>query len=117
MGEKQMTLKRRFLDAICTGELGEEDDHGVVVKLKDFKRHFSDVRTDYINSFLPAAVIEIGQYSPTHTKYVFRISKGVYRVHVDAIMQYKAEMYSIPGDASNHKIEEAYIHYQYSVMI
>ncbi|HED33280.1 MAG TPA: hypothetical protein ENJ08_03560 [Gammaproteobacteria bacterium] len=109
-----MILKLRFLDAICAGELGTEDEYGVVVALKDFKRYFSDVKTDYINSFLPAAVIETGQYSSTHTQYLFRIKKGIYRVHPDAIEQHRAEMYVRDNHYTDYKIEERYMPYQYS---
>jgi len=111
-----MTLKLRFLDAVCAGELGTEDECGVIVALKDFKRYFSDVKTDYINSFLPAAVIETGQYSATHTKFIFRIKKGIYRVHPNAIEQHKAEIYNRDRHITEYKIEECYMPYQYAVM-
>lgn len=80
-----MTLKIRFLEAVSSGELGEVDDSGVIVSLKQFKSYFEDVKSDYVNSFLPAAVIEAGQKSATHTKFLFRVRKGVYRVHDDAM--------------------------------
>ncbi|VAW64893.1 hypothetical protein MNBD_GAMMA09-792 [hydrothermal vent metagenome] len=108
-----MTLKQRFLDAVCNGDLGEEDEHGVTVQLTDFKRYFSDIRSDYINSFLPAAVIETGQYSITHTKYLYRAAKGVYRVHPDAVEQHRAEANeNINGHRVDNKIEEIYGLYQ-----
>ena len=78
-------MKERFLNAVIAGELGKPDEYGVIIKLSEFKKYFSDIKTLYINSFLPAAVIETGQYNITHTKYIFRIKKGVYRVHPDAI--------------------------------
>jgi len=107
-----MTLKQRFLDAVCMGELGHKDGFGVIVNTKDLKRYFRDIKTDYISSFLPAAVIETGQFSPTHTKYVFRLSKGTYRVHAEAIRQHKSEMYDVTNDRfSGYKVEEVYIHY------
>ena len=80
-----MTIKQRFLDAIVKGELGSIEDMGVIVTLKEFKAYFQDINARYSNSFLPAAVIETGQSSITHTKFVFRIRKGVYLVHPDAI--------------------------------
>ena len=80
-----MTLKIRFLEAVSSGDLGEFDDSGVIVTLKQFKSYFKDVKSDYVNSFLPAAVIEAGQQSATHTKFLFRVRKGVYRVHPDAM--------------------------------
>jgi len=81
----QMTLKIRFLEAVSGGDLGEFDDSGVIVTLKEFKSYFKDVKSDYVNSFLPAAVIEAGQKTATHTKFLFRVRKGVYRVHPDAM--------------------------------
>jgi len=79
-------LKDRFLDAVNTGSLGAIDDTGAIVKLSEFKNYFQkDVTTDYINSFLPAATIEAGQCSCSHTKYLFRIRKGVYRVHPEVL--------------------------------
>lgn len=80
-----MTLKIRFLEAVSSGDLGEFDDSGVIVTLRQFKDYFKDVKSDYVNSFLPAAVIEAGQHSATHTKFLFRVRKGVYRVHPDAM--------------------------------
>ncbi|MDQ1363464.1 MAG: hypothetical protein QG652_1325 [Pseudomonadota bacterium] len=82
-----MQMKERFLNAIISGELGSHDESGVVVTLKEFKSYFSDLQTGYINSFLPAAVIEAGQYSVTNTKYLFRVKTGVYRVHPDAMAE------------------------------
>jgi hypothetical protein len=84
-----VTLKDRFLDAIVAGELGEDDGFGIIIRLQAFKRHFDDIHSDYVNSFLPAATIEPGREAATHTKYLFRIRPGVYRVHPSAIAEYK----------------------------
>ena len=84
-----MTLKQRFLDAIVKQELGSTDERGTVVTLAEFKKYFKDIHTRYITSFLPAAVIETGQHSISHTKYLFRVRKGVYLVHPDAIKEFK----------------------------
>lgn len=104
-----MTLKERFLDAVSRGDLGEVDDFGVVVSLKQFKTYFKDVKSDYINSFLPAAVIEIGQQSTTHTKYVFRVRKGLYRVHPDALQAHTSTDYEADDLLAhlNGKVEES----------
>jgi hypothetical protein len=80
-----MQMKERFLNAIIAGELGKQSDFGVIVTLKEFKQYFREMHTGYVNSFLPAAVIETGQYSVNNTKYVFRVRNGVYRVHPQAI--------------------------------
>lgn len=112
-GEK-MTLKKRFLDAVSKGDLGEVDDFGVVVSLKQFKTYFKDVKSDYINSFLPAAVIETGQRSTTHTKFVFRVRKGLYRVHPDAIEGHGSSTYADASMLShiNDKVEETMFFYR-----
>jgi len=83
------TLKQRFFEAIIKGELGTVEDRGVVVTLKEFSDYFDDIKTQYVSSFLPAAVIETGQTSVTNTKFLFRLSKGVYLVHGDAIEAYR----------------------------
>jgi len=108
-----MTLKDRFLEAVASGELGEVDDFGVVVSLQEFRSYFLDVKSDYINSFLPAAVIETGQCTPTHTKYLFRIGKGLYRVHQNAIDEHIAstDIDELPDSHINNKIEEAMVLY------
>jgi len=112
-----MTLKERFLEAVSNGELGEVDDFGVIISLKDFKKYFKDITSDYINSFLPAAVIETGQYSTTHTKYLFRIRKGVYRLHPDALEEYRLnksdeQLASSTAVDINNKVEEVVLQYR-----
>ena len=84
-------LKDRFLMAVTNGEIGQVDDCGVIVSLKEFKAHFNDIKSDYINSFLPAATLEPGQCSMSRTKYVFRVSKGIYRVHPEVLALYQIE--------------------------
>ena len=82
-------LKDRFLTAVANAEIGRVENAGVIVTLKEFKAHFNDIKSDYINSFLPAATIETGQHSVTTTKYVFRIKKGVYLVHPEVLIGYR----------------------------
>ncbi len=82
-----MTLKQRFIEAIQKGELGRIEDRGVIVSLQEFKSYFPDIKSQYSMSFLPAATIEPGQMSMTHTKFVFRVRKGVYLVHEDALQE------------------------------
>ena len=84
-----LCLKDRFLIAVVNGKLGRVENSGVVVSLKEFKAHFTDIKTDYINSFLPAATIEPGMRSASHTKYLFRVKKGVYLMHPEVLDGYK----------------------------
>ena len=81
MKQNNGLLKDRFIEVIVSGQLGSVEDQGIVFTLKEFKSVFHDIKTDYINSFLPAATIEPGREIMTNTKYLFRIRKGVYRVH------------------------------------
>jgi len=85
MENKGQCLKDRFLNAVISGDLGVLEDRGIVVTLKAFKSYFSDVKSDYVNSFLPAATLGPGQLSMSHTKYLFRLRKGVYLLHPDVI--------------------------------
>lgn len=85
------TLKDRFLDAIIAGELGQQDEYGIIIRLRDFKGYFTDIHSDYVNSFLPAATIEPGRHASTHTKYLFRVRKGIYRVHPDVLAAHKKQ--------------------------
>lgn len=82
-----MTLKQRFMNAVIAGELGKMTDSGAVVTVPEFKAYFSDINEGYAETFLPAAVIETGQYSATHTRYLFRVRNGVYRVHPEALLR------------------------------
>jgi hypothetical protein len=95
----KVTLKQRFLYAVYMGELGSVDDQGTVVTLRQFKAYFKDIKTRYRTSFLPAAAIEVGQHTMTHTKFVFRISKGVYRVHPDAVNAFLS-LYGLEDEGS-----------------
>jgi len=83
MKQNNGLLKDRLIEAIVSGELGSVEDRGVEFTLKEFKSVLHDIKTDYINFFLPAATIEPGRETMTRTKYLLRISKGVYRVHPD----------------------------------
>jgi len=85
----EMTLKQRFIQAIVSGELGKRTEQGgATVSLREFRQYFNDVDYNYAGSFLPGAVIECGQLSASHTRFVFRVGRGVYLVHPDAIEEY-----------------------------
>ena len=101
-----MQMKERFLNVIITGELGKQSEFGVLVTLKEFKSYFSDINSAYVNSFLPAAVIEPGQYNISYTRYVFRVKKGLYRVHPQAI-----EEQIVLNTQKDHCIEDEAMYY------
>jgi len=48
---------------------------------KEFELVFADIKTDNINSFLSAAKIKPRRETMTRTKYLFRVGKGVHRIH------------------------------------
>jgi len=87
---KAPSLKHRFLEAVVNGELGSRENSGIIVTLKAFKHYFNDIKTDYVNSFLPAATIETGQRTITQTKFLYRVKKGVYLVHADVLLEFVA---------------------------
>jgi len=91
MKQNNMLLKDRFIDAVINGELGSVEDMGIVFTLKEFKSVFHDIKTDYINSFLPAATIEPGRENMTRTKFSFRIRKGVYRIYPKLLQRERAK--------------------------
>ena len=86
------SLRTRFINAIASGTLGRVDESGTVFTLKEFKQFFSEIKTDYINSFLPASIIESGRMEMSHTKFLFRIRKGVYRVHPQLLLDLEGEV-------------------------
>ena len=85
-------LKDRFLEAVVKGELGLVEKDGAVVLLKEFKAYFSDITTQYVSSFMPAATFEPGRFRPTHTKFLFRVRKGAYLIHSDVLVAYIRQM-------------------------
>ena len=91
MQRNDNSLRSRFISAIASGVLGRVDESGTIFTLKDFKQCFSEIKTDYINSFLPASTIESGRMEISHTKFLFRIRKGVYRVHPDLLLALEGE--------------------------
>ncbi len=82
----KLTLKVRFLAAVRGGELGSVNERGVMVTLEEFRDFFSDITSDYVSSFLPAATLEPGRLQMTRTKFVFRSQAGVYLVHDDVFL-------------------------------
>ena len=91
MQRNDNSLRSRFISVIASGELGRVDESGTIFTLKEFKHCFSEIKTDYINSFLPASTIESGRMEMSHTKFLFRIRKGVYRVHPELLQEIEKE--------------------------
>ncbi|HED35698.1 MAG TPA: hypothetical protein ENJ08_16005 [Gammaproteobacteria bacterium] len=79
----QPTLRQRFLAAVRSGELGRQCEQGVELTITEFKAFFPGVNRNYLGSFLSAATLEKGRLQITHTQYLMRLRKGVYRVHPD----------------------------------
>jgi len=97
MVNTENNLKDRFFRAVVLGELGSiqevsPDTTGMVVRLKAFKHYFRDIKTQYVSSFMPAATFEPGQFTPSHTRFLFRVDKGVYLIHSDVLVAYMRSM-------------------------
>ena len=88
MSNCEKHLKDRFLRAVVLGELGSIESAGMVVTLKAFKRYFRDIKTQYVSSFMPAATFEPGMHTPSTTRFLFRVDKGVYLIHSDVLVAY-----------------------------
>jgi len=86
MKTNEQKLKDRFIKAVKNGELGTQTPEGTIVTLKEFKQHFSEIKTQYVSSFLPAATLEPGMVTMTNTRFVFRVAKGVYKLHPDVLV-------------------------------
>jgi len=86
--QNERPLKDRFLEAVVKGELGSVEKEGAVVLLKEFKAYFSDITSQYVSSFMPAATFEPGRFRPSHTKFLFRLRKGAYLIHSDVLVAY-----------------------------
>ena len=93
MSTIENNLKDRFFRAVVLGDLGSLENEGVVVRLKEFKRYFKDIKTQYVSSFMPAATFEPGMYTPSHTRFLFRVGKGVYLIHSDVLVGYMRFMF------------------------
>ncbi|VAW57907.1 hypothetical protein MNBD_GAMMA11-751 [hydrothermal vent metagenome] len=98
------TLKERFVQAINEGELGLIDDYGVYVTRESFTEYFSDIKIQYKTSFLTSSVIEPGRTLASHTRFLFKMGRGLYLVHADLLeikplKQYKFyELYYMNSD-------------------
>ena len=66
MKSNEEKLKDRFIQAIKSGEFSTQTPEGTIVTLKDFKQHFSEIKTQYVTSFLPAATLEPGMVTISH---------------------------------------------------
>ena len=51
--------------------------------ITEFKAFFPDENHNYLGAFLSGATLEKGRTQMTHTQYLMRLRKGVYRMHPD----------------------------------
>lgn len=82
---ERCNLKHRLIRAVKNGKIGQLSERGIVVTAKEFKLYFSDIKTQYVGSFLPASTIDPGRTYMTNTRFFFRLRKGVYLLHSDAL--------------------------------
>ncbi len=96
MGKK---LKHHFLDAVVTGEIGRRTEKGLIITTREFVQYFEnkyESKCDYLRSYLPSVSIEAGRHDMKHNKYLFKIGRGIFKIHDDAInMHYVKHMHII----------------------
>lgn len=81
-----MTLRERFLDALIDGNIGK---NGVITR-REFMTFFSEENSLTTGCFLSNSEMTSGVvHSPNYTHFTIRVSKGVYRVHEEAIRERK----------------------------
>jgi len=87
-------LKHYLLDAVISGDIGERTDNGLIVTTKEFVQFFEDKhqsKKDYFRSYLPSVSIEAGRRDMRHNKFLFKVGRGIYKVHEDAIHSHNAK--------------------------
>jgi len=97
------TVRQRLLTGVLQGRLGTAGSGGVIVTTEQFRHYFSELNTLYRTSFLPAAVIEAGRCGISHTKYLTRLSRGVYLIHEEALIAH-ARVLKEEGECFNEDI-------------
>ena len=81
-------LKHQFLDAVISGGIGTRTERGLIVTTKEFVLYFENntkSKIDYLRSYLPSVSIEAGRHDMKHNKYLYRIGRGIFKIHEDAI--------------------------------
>ena len=82
-------LKHQFLDAVISGELGTQTERGMMVTTKEFVQYFiHESKKSYLRCYLPSVSIETGRYEMKHNKYLFKIGRGIFKIHEDAITKH-----------------------------
>ena len=87
-------LKHYLLDAVISGEIGKRTERGLIVTSKEFVQFFENKhnsKKDYFRSYLPSVSIEAGRRDMKHNKYLFKIGRGIYKIHEDAITSHSAK--------------------------
>ncbi len=86
-------LKHHLLNAVVSGEIGKRTEIGLILTTKEFVQFFEDKhksKKGYFRSYLPSVSIEAGRRDMRHNKFLFKIGRGIYKVHEDAIHSHTA---------------------------
>jgi len=79
-------LKHQFLDAVISGVIGTRTERGLIVTTKEFVLYFEDKsKIAYLRSYLPSVSIEAGRHDMKHNKYLFKMGRGIFKIHEEAI--------------------------------
>lgn len=95
MGKK---LKHHFLDAVISGGIGKRTERGLIVTTKEFVGYFEkkhNSKNDYLRSYLPSVSIEAGRRDMKHNKFLFKIGRGTFKIHEDAITMHYSKNFSL----------------------
>jgi hypothetical protein len=90
-------LKQHFLDAVISGGIGKRTENGLVITTKEFVQYFEDKlssKNNYLRSYLPSVSIEAGRHEMNHNKFLFKIGRGIYKIHEDAINSHSINRHS-----------------------
>ena len=86
-------LKHYLLDAVISGEIGEHTEKELIVTTKEFVDYIAGKHqggNDYCRSYLPSVSIEAGRRERKHNKFLFKVGRGIYKIHENAIHWYYA---------------------------
>jgi len=86
-----MLLRKRLMQALENGDIGHSTPLGIEFSSAEYILFFDDLNPLYRRAFLPASTIESGRTQATNVKFLYRIRRGHYRLHHDAINIFKNE--------------------------
>jgi hypothetical protein len=87
-----MILRKRFVDAMIDGKIG----NGLVVTRTELMQFFKDDNPDTVGCLLSNSEMTTGTHSPTYTNFTLRAARGTYRIHPAILMERMKERALLP---------------------